>query len=238
MATSRKNPPSCDFYFDDFVAGTYYMDAIEVGMYMRSICFQWNNDSLPNDPETLRRITGVSEGEFAKHWPAVAIKFTTDGNGGLFNERLKSEKAKKLGICESRAEAGRKGGQANAKQMLSKRGSKRGSKNEAKGSWKKEEGSNKKEELSAVLAADAWMVKAWDEWQRHRIEIKKPLTPTQAHKQLEQFEAWGAARSIAAIEYTIAKGWQGLREPDHSGTRNGGGHFQGGQLARISDPLK
>lgn len=55
---------------------------------------------------------------------------------------------------------------------------------------------------------------AWKDWLAHRREIKHALTPTQASKQLAQFESWGIARSIAAIEFTITKGWQGIREPD------------------------
>jgi len=40
-----------------------------------------------------------------------------------------------------------------------------------------------------------------------------------ATAQLEKFEEWGAERANAAIEYTIRQGWQGLREPDESGSR-------------------
>jgi hypothetical protein len=57
-------------------------------------------------------------------------------------------------------------------------------------------------------------VRAWTDWQQHRREIKKPLKPTSAKKQLTQFLDWGIQRSIAAIDHTIAKGWQGIREPD------------------------
>jgi hypothetical protein len=55
---------------------------------------------------------------------------------------------------------------------------------------------------------------AWDRWQAHRREIRKPLKPTQAAAQLVQLAAWGLARAIAAIDHTVAKGWVGLREPD------------------------
>lgn len=55
---------------------------------------------------------------------------------------------------------------------------------------------------------------AWSLWQKHRREIKKPLRPTSATKQLEQFAAWGGDRAVAAIDHTIAKGWQGIREPE------------------------
>lgn len=56
--------------------------------------------------------------------------------------------------------------------------------------------------------------RAWATWITHRQEIKKPITPTSAAQLLKQFEQWGTRRAIAAIEYTIAKGWQGLQEPE------------------------
>ena len=52
------------------------------------------------------------------------------------------------------------------------------------------------------------------DWVRHRKEIRKPLTPTSVKQQLRQFADWGPARSLAAIRYTLTKGWQGLREPE------------------------
>lgn len=115
---ARRNPPSFDFYPDDFVGGTYYMDGEALAMYIRSICFQWGNDVLPDDAVRLAKIMNVSDVTFAKYWPQVAEKFVSDGNGGLYNARLKSEKDKRLGIASKRSEAGRKGGQASAKQLL------------------------------------------------------------------------------------------------------------------------
>lgn len=57
-------------------------------------------------------------------------------------------------------------------------------------------------------------LQAWNEWQEFRRQKHATLTALSMHKQLSQFSEWGIARSIAAIEHTIRKGWQGLREPD------------------------
>jgi hypothetical protein len=62
---------------------------------------------------------------------------------------------------------------------------------------------------------------AWESWQQHRQEIKKPLTPTSMQKQLETFATWGVRRSVEAINHTIAQGWQGLREKDTAVGGNG-----------------
>lgn len=68
------------------------------------------------------------------------------------------------------------------------------------------------------------MQDAWVRWTRHRLEIKKPLKPTQCEAQFQQFVEWGVRRSVIAINHTIKNGWQGLREPEEAR-----------QLARIGD---
>ncbi|MES2788158.1 MAG: hypothetical protein V4719_00955 [Planctomycetota bacterium] len=57
-------------------------------------------------------------------------------------------------------------------------------------------------------------VDAWEKWQKHRREIRKPLTETQAGAQMAKFKSIGEARAVASIDHTIAMGWQGIREPD------------------------
>lgn len=61
-------------------------------------------------------------------------------------------------------------------------------------------------------------VKVWSEWESHRKEIKKPLTPTSRANQLQNLAAMGEAKAIETIKHTIFKGWQGLKEPENNGT--------------------
>ena len=70
---------------------------------------------------------------------------------------------------------------------------------------------------SSLLKHNAQFREAWASWLNHRKEIKKPITPTSAERQLARCEKIGADRAITMIEYTIEKGWQGLREPDNHG---------------------
>ena len=56
--------------------------------------------------------------------------------------------------------------------------------------------------------------KVWAEWVKHRTEIRKPLKPTQITKQLKRLGSLGEAKAIAALNHTIANGWQGIREPE------------------------
>ena len=53
----------------------------------------------------------------------------------------------------------------------------------------------------------------WSNWEQHRIEIKKKLTPTTKRQQLAKLAEMGEARAIAALKHSLAGGWQGIFEP-------------------------
>lgn len=67
----------------------------------------------------------------------------------------------------------------------------------------------------------------WDDWVRHRSEIRKPLKPTTIAYQLKRLAAWGEAAACAAIEESIAQGWQGLFPPKGSNHGTGGARGTG-----------
>ena len=72
-------------------------------------------------------------------------------------------------------------------------------------------------------------LRAWDLWGTHRKQKGSTLTESTARMQLTKFQKVGVAKSIAMIEYTVEKGWVGLREPEegfHS-QRNGNLNFGG-----------
>jgi hypothetical protein len=60
---------------------------------------------------------------------------------------------------------------------------------------------------------------AWHDWQEHRAQMRKPITPKSAEKSFAQFVKWGIDRSVAAIEHSIAGGYQGIFEPSSNGKR-------------------
>lgn len=97
---SRKRPPSFDFFPDDFIAGTYHLTPEAVGIYVRLLCFQWNNGSIPEDEAELARIAGVDADAMRTHMRTVMLKFMPDGCGGLKNDRLEREREHKLAIIE------------------------------------------------------------------------------------------------------------------------------------------
>lgn len=74
------------------------------------------------------------------------------------------------------------------------------------------------EDIPSSLLGSESFCQAWELWLVHRRELKKPVTKTQALKQLAELAELGPVRAVAMIDHTIARGWQGLREPE-PGTR-------------------
>lgn len=55
---------------------------------------------------------------------------------------------------------------------------------------------------------------AWETWMRYRVEIRHPYKSAIGVRQaVKELAGWGPQRAVAAIEYTMAKGWQGIQEP-------------------------
>jgi uncharacterized protein YdaU (DUF1376 family) len=97
---ARTKPPSFDFFPDDFIAGTYHLPAEAVGIYVRLLCYQWNNGSIPSDENDLARVAGVDADAMRTHMRTVMLKFMPDGCGGLKNSRLEREREHKLSVIE------------------------------------------------------------------------------------------------------------------------------------------
>jgi DNA-binding transcriptional ArsR family regulator len=63
--------------------------------------------------------------------------------------------------------------------------------------------------------------KAWADWIAHRKEIHKPAGQKAQEAALRKLAKWGSTRALAALEYSIANGWQGIFEPSDNGAHNG-----------------
>ena len=59
--------------------------------------------------------------------------------------------------------------------------------------------------------ADAFL-----DYQAHRKEIKKPLTPTATRNLFLKFSRWGSERATAALRHSLANGWEGVYEEGYS----------------------
>jgi hypothetical protein len=98
---------------------------------------------------------------------------------------------------------------ANAMQLPSMSKSSSNSNSESK-SGKKERASEP-EIIPVGMSADLWS--ALKRWEQYRVESRKKLTPSGKEALIKQCMAMGDQRAIAAIDHSIAQGWQGMYEP-------------------------
>lgn len=111
-------------------------------------------------------------------------------------------------VSEERRKAAKKRwSDANALQMESKRNARRGEEK------REEKSKEKKKPLRAyeVPFVDGCLT-AWEEWEKHRVEIKKKLTPSTAKKQIQFLGGRAGPEIIAIINQSITNGWTGLFE--------------------------
>jgi len=96
-------PPAFQLYADDLIAGTIKFSDAELGLYIRLLCAQWSEGSLPDDDEELS-----SYGRGKTPLARVKAKFEkTDGR--LRNARMEQVRTEQNEFRAARREAGKKG---------------------------------------------------------------------------------------------------------------------------------
>jgi uncharacterized protein YdaU (DUF1376 family) len=123
--------PAFRFYAADFSMDTQSWTAEEVGVYVRLLCSEWINGSIPPMPEAhgtgngkpmaqpmaspkqainrLARIAGTSEEQLFRVWPQVGEKFSRGKDGNLYNSRLEHERDKQIAYRNEKSKAGTAG---------------------------------------------------------------------------------------------------------------------------------
>lgn len=88
--------PALLWYFNDWSGGTTIMSRHLKGCYMDLLSAQFNSG-----PMSLEEIKTVLGSDFGSSWPTIQKKFKCE-NGLYFNERLQSERDKRVNYSESR----------------------------------------------------------------------------------------------------------------------------------------
>lgn len=109
------SPAWMPLYVADYLADTGHLGALEHGAYLMLIMHYWRAGELPADDVALARIARTTPKEWGKVKSAVLDFFTPD----MRHARIDSELAQAEAITDARRAAGRIGGKARAKQMLS-----------------------------------------------------------------------------------------------------------------------
>ena len=105
-------PPAFQLYADDFIAGTIKFTDAEIGLYIRLLCAQWSEGSLPDDDVELS-----SYGKGKTPLARVKSKFQKCDDGRLRNARMEIVRADQDRFRQSRQEAGAAGGNKRAERF-------------------------------------------------------------------------------------------------------------------------
>ena len=102
--------PAVQFYSGDFLTGTTLMTNEEVGLYIRLLCLQAENGSVPDDQERMSLVYGPS---VLKVWPAVRSKFVAGQEAGtMVNEKMVKVLADREAFRKKQSEKGKASAEA------------------------------------------------------------------------------------------------------------------------------
>ena len=105
--------PWMPLYVGDYLAKTGHLTTLQHGAYLLLIFHYWANGGLPTRPEALMAIARMTPKEWSENLGPLEGLFMT----GWRHRRLDEELMKAKSISKVRSLAGRKGGQAIAKQL-------------------------------------------------------------------------------------------------------------------------
>jgi uncharacterized protein YdaU (DUF1376 family) len=101
-------------YVADYRNKTTHLNAQQHGAYLLLIMHYWTHGRLPADDEQLARIAAVRDAEWKKIKPIIAAFFGPEWT----HARIDDELAKAQIKSDKRAEAGARGGKANASKRV------------------------------------------------------------------------------------------------------------------------
>lgn len=105
------SPPYFPFYPSDFLSHEQVnlMTNQEVGCYIKLLCHQWKAGSIPSEIDKIARLCKENGTAMAQLWPSIKPCFKENGDGRLFNQRLKEEWEKLEAFRRERSASGQRG---------------------------------------------------------------------------------------------------------------------------------
>ena len=150
------------FYPSDYLGDTLHLSLEQHGAYCKLMMAAYiRGGEIPKTMPEVAQILGVHTNKAKTLWGFLA-PFWYETGGGYRHKRIDKELAKALDLSEKRAEAGRLGGLANAKQLLKQNGSIP----QPHSIERKEKTSSKRKERATRLPEDWQLPETWRAWAR------------------------------------------------------------------------
>jgi uncharacterized protein YdaU (DUF1376 family) len=200
--------PAFQFYANDFMGATITWDAIACGMYIRLLCTQWVNGSIPDDQRRIARAAGVDLADLQREWHLIEPKFPIAKDGTRKNARLEEVRSRQEEVSKSRKEAAdaRWNSNANADAKAHTKPMQR------KVKEKEEVEDEVRPEMTWPIWAGGQVRLSWMEfkdyrWATHKVKYKTPTTEQHAVNLLAKYYTTGR-QCVDGLNLAMAKGWK------------------------------
>jgi len=214
--------PAFQFYPADWRKdpGVQSLDFETRGIWWEIICLLHESDERgvlllngkPMPEDALCRLLGLDKQKLTTALTTIltyGVAKRRESDGALYSKRMVADE----NLRQIRKLAGSKGGNP---LLLNQKPTSQVKQKSTPSSSSSSSSSISTESLSLPFASLEFE-EAWKKWQKHRTELKKKLTPTMMEAQFSDMLKMGEKRAIAMINFTLSKGWQGLREECDSG---------------------
>ena len=214
--------PAFQFYPADWRKdpGVQSLDFETRGIWWEIICLLHESDERgvlllnghPMPESALCRLLGLDNQKLTTALTTLltyGVAKRRESDGALYSKRMVADE----NLRQIRKLAGSKGGNP---LLLNQKPTTLVKQNPTPSSSSSSSSSIRTESLTLPFASKEFE-EAWKKWQKHRVELKKKLTPTMMESQFSDMLKMGEKRAIAMIHFTVSKGWQGLREECDSG---------------------
>jgi uncharacterized protein YdaU (DUF1376 family) len=215
--------PAFQFYAADFMIGIMGMSDEETGAYIKMLSTQWLHGSLPNCKKTIKKMINL------RKVPSEIVmrKFAICDDGFLRNERMETVRQKQITYADTMKNNAnsrwnkKKEADALAMQMhnesICRNDALHSSSSTSTSTTTPKTKYNKERAEALVLPFDSADFKLfWANWEQHRKETKKPITPTSRKQQFAKLAEMGERRAIEALKHSLAGGYAGIYEPTAS----------------------
>lgn len=106
-----KAPPSFDFYYNDWIGGTYHLSHVAASCYLRLLIYQFQNGSIPDRKLTLMTVCAIpNQVEWDSIWEEIKDKFEPLDDARRGNPKMDEVRRRTIHRWETNVRNGSRGG--------------------------------------------------------------------------------------------------------------------------------
>lgn len=221
----------------DYLRDTRHLTPLRHGVYLLLLMHCWDTKGpAPLDEQELCGIVNCRSADEIEALRYVLQRFFVQMADGHYSERLQREIERSEAISRVRSDAGRKGYEAKAKQLLSKSLASAANPHPQTIPRPDHKKPTPKTATAPFSLPEDIPREAWDAFVEMRARIRKPLTDYAkrlAVLELGKLREQGHA-TLACLDQSTFSGWQGIFAPKVAAASNGNGAWWQSETATLA----